>query len=342
MRGRAAGSGLAAAVLALGAAAASAAPIDRSVIPPWHGTAPLSGPPATSVVPAWHGAPAAPEVTDAPDSFAPQPAPGSALSYGGATPGPATWGPAAAASTFPTAAPDPATATAGSPIPQPRPTTLATDTLVLASLIPLPRPRTLSFPKATLQPASAATPMQPLPAQPEAGQGGLCGDPSLVGQMRVPVVSTNPACGIESPVSLTSVAGVRLSHPATVDCETARALSAWMRGAVLPAGQAMGQEVARVDVGDTYACRPRNNVAGNKVSEHGKGHAFDVMSFGFATGDQVVVLDDWGQGAKGRFLSQIRRAACGTFTTVLGPGSDPYHRNHLHLDTARGRGPYCR
>jgi hypothetical protein len=184
--------------------------------------------------------------------------------------------------------------------------------------------------------------MQPLPAQPEAGQGALCGDPALTGQMRVPVVSTNPACGIEAPVSLTSVAGVRLSHPATVDCETARALSAWMRGAVLPAGQAIGQEVARIDVGDTYACRPRNNVAGNKMSEHGKGHAFDVMSIGFATGDQVVVLDAWGTGAKGRFLSQIRRAACGTFTTVLGPGSDPYHRNHLHLDTARGRGPYCR
>jgi hypothetical protein len=38
----------------------------------------------------------------------------------------------------------------------------------------------------------------------------------------------------------------------------------------------------------------------------------------------------------------MRKAACGPFNTVLGPGSDPFHGDHFHLDTARGRGPYCR
>ena len=29
---------------------------------------------------------------------------------------------------------------------------------------------------------------------------------------------------------------------------------------------------------------------------------------------------------------QLRDAACQRFTTVLGPGADPYHSGHVHLD----------
>lgn len=32
------------------------------------------------------------------------------------------------------------------------------------------------------------------------------------------------------------------------------------------------------------------------------------------------------------FRETIRQSACATFTTVLGPGSDSYHENHIHLD----------
>jgi hypothetical protein len=28
----------------------------------------------------------------------------------------------------------------------------------------------------------------------------------------------------------------------------------------------------------------------------------------------------------------VRTAACGWFTTVLGPGSDSFHSNNMHLD----------
>ena len=48
------------------------------------------------------------------------------------------------------------------------------------------------------------------------------------------------------------------------------------------------------------------------------------------------------------FLHEAHAGACGEFTTVLGPGSDAFHYNHLHLDLAmHGRtntGPrtYCR
>jgi len=39
------------------------------------------------------------------------------------------------------------------------------------------------------------------------------------------------------------------------------------------------------------------------------------------------------------FQKAARDGACKSFTTVLGPGSDPSHANHLHLDQReRGKG----
>ena len=32
------------------------------------------------------------------------------------------------------------------------------------------------------------------------------------------------------------------------------------------------------------------------------------------------------------YFRAVRTAACGWFTTVLGPGSDAFHVNNLHLD----------
>lgn len=57
---------------------------------------------------------------------------------------------------------------------------------------------------------------------------------------------------------------------------------------------------------------------------------------------QVSVLKGWGSETHGKTPVSKRKGACGTFNTVLGPGSDRFHRDHLHFDTARGRGPYCR
>lgn len=91
-----------------------------------------------------------------------------------------------------------------------------------------------------------------------------------------------------------------------------------------------------------YACRPRNNKRGAKISEHGKGRAIDLSALYLDKGS-ITVLTDWGRGNKGRILSRLHEGACGPFGTVLGPGSDGYHRDHLHFDTARySGGPYCR
>ncbi len=93
----------------------------------------------------------------------------------------------------------------------------------------------------------------------------------------------------------------------------------------------------------SYSCRPRNGVAGNKMSEHGRGRAIDIGGFTLRDGSEITVLDDWGTRREGPLLHALHEAACGIFGTVLGPRSDRFHANHFHLDTASYRsGPYCR
>jgi hypothetical protein len=43
---------------------------------------------------------------------------------------------------------------------------------------------------------------------------------------------------------------------------------------------------------------------------------------------------------KHEFREELRKVACAKFTTVLGPGSDGYHEEHIHLDLAERRGGY--
>ncbi len=39
-------------------------------------------------------------------------------------------------------------------------------------------------------------------------------------------------------------------------------------------------------------------------------------------------------------IQALRKEACAKFTTVLGPGSDGYHEEHIHLDLAERRNGY--
>ena len=46
----------------------------------------------------------------------------------------------------------------------------------------------------------------------------------------------------------------------------------------------------------------------------------------------IAVAKDWREG--------IRASACARFSTVLGPGSDGYHEDHVHLDLAERHNDY--
>lgn len=165
-------------------------------------------------------------------------------------------------------------------------------------------------------------------------QGAVCQRPEIKGKALAPIQSRVKGCNVPDAVQVAQVAGVALTPPATIDCEEATALSDWVTRGLEPAFN--GQIVA-LDVVDSYACRPRNNVPGNPVSVHGLGQAIDIAGFVTKSGRTYTVAQDYN--------AQIRaaqKAGCGVFHTILGPGSDGYHENHIHLDVAHhGGGNYC-
>jgi hypothetical protein len=146
------------------------------------------------------------------------------------------------------------------------------------------------------------------------------------------------ACGISYPFKVTAFAGgsVGLSSRGTLACPIIPSIDAWLNEVVQPAASLyFGAAVAEVKSG-SYACRPRNNRGGAKLSEHAFGNALDVMGFRFADGREITVLTGWrGAPAEQEFLREVFVAACSYFTTVLGPGADAHHDNHFHLDLAR-------
>lgn len=170
-------------------------------------------------------------------------------------------------------------------------------------------------------------------------KGSVCGVPGIKGEEIAPITSRVRGCGIEDPVRVTSVDGVQLSPAATIDCGTAVALNTWVDRALQPAFRR--DQVAELRVAASYACRPRNNIKGAKLSEHGKGNAIDIGAIVLESGKTISVESDWRKSA-GKPMKAAYRAACGIFGTTLGPDGDRYHKNHMHFDTADQRnGPYC-
>ncbi len=182
------------------------------------------------------------------------------------------------------------------------------------------------------------------PRAPEGLEGvRLCGARSILGEPAEPIASRVRGCGLQDGVRVFSVSGVKLSTPATLSCDTARALDGWVSDAVIPAFQRRGGGVEELWVMASYVCRPRNGIPGNRISEHGRGRAIDIGGFTLANGETITVLRGWRSSTNGPVLQSLHSAACGPFGTVLGPRSDPFHQTHFHMDTATYRsGPYCR
>ena len=157
------------------------------------------------------------------------------------------------------------------------------------------------------------------------------------------------ACGISYPFKVAAFAGgtVGLSNRVTLGCPIIPGIDGWLTEIVQPAAELyFGLAVTDIKAG-TYSCRGRNNQAGAKTSEHAFGNAIDVMSFKLSDGRWLTVERGWkGAPEEQDFLREVFVGACRYFTTVLAPGSDIYHYNHLHLDLARhdprGRRRICK
>ena len=143
-------------------------------------------------------------------------------------------------------------------------------------------------------------------------------------------------CGILQPVKVSEIApGVALVPPAVIRCPTAHALAAWVQDFVLPAAARLDGRGAltAIENGSGYTCRRRNNQADGALSEHAFGNAFDVMGFRFEQGAPVMIEPRKAEDSLvSAFQDAIWASACLDFSTVLGPGSNTSHDDHLHLD----------
>jgi hypothetical protein len=202
---------------------------------------------------------------------------------------------------------------------------------------PLPPPR----PTEPGAPAKApeASPVQALPA-PTGDVASTCLAKLIAGGASAeaepsPATSVD-GCGIDSPVRLSSITAdgdaVSLPDRPLVACEFALALADYVRLIVAPLGQAMlHAKVAAIETGPGYTCRTQDRIAGAKISAHGHGLAVDFAAIIFADKRRVLVERQTGADEASYFRA-LRTAACGWFTTVLGPGSDSFHANNMHLD----------
>lgn len=204
--------------------------------------------------------------------------------------------------------------------------------------------------RSALAPVRSLRPQRRAPAVERSAQvnrtrrlrGAVCGTTAIQGEPVGPVPGKLAGCGVADAVRVHEVSGVRLSPPAVITCDTARALNTWVQKGLKPAFRRRGP-VVEMRVAAHYACRTRNNRPGARISEHGRGKAIDLSAFVMKDGEVVTVLNGWKKGTTYRPLSRAHRAACGPFGTVLGPEADRYHRDHFHFDTARHRGgrPFC-
>ncbi|MDR6954951.1 hypothetical protein J2X65_004327 [Ancylobacter sp. 3268] len=212
-----------------------------------------------------------------------------------------------------------------------------------AANVPLPPPRpqgrtqtAMLSPADTAAPAPAGSALTPPP-------GPLAGCPELtvgdLGTIAAAEVKTSPACRIERPVSLTGIKLtdgrlIPLEPAATLRCDMAAAVARWVREGVAPAVETLGSPLARIQVADSYSCRPRNRVKGAKLSEHGSGNAMDTRGYTLMDGRSVLVGGAGAQAMPLAFQELLKASACADFTTILGPGSDGFHELHLHVDRA--------
>jgi len=209
---------------------------------------------------------------------------------------------------------------------------MAAATTAAAHDIPLPRPRPAAFGTA----ATSTVPPEPSPCQLR-----LTATDRVVFSALPPL--TGPGgCGATDVVRLDAVVmpdrtRVALTPPPTLRCPMAAAIGDWVREEIGPAAAELGAPLRSIENYDSYDCRGQNRIQGARLSEHGKANALDIRSLKLADG-KVVRLTDIAVARA--FRERIRRSACARFMTVLGPGSDGYHEEHVHVDLAERHGDY--
>lgn len=152
--------------------------------------------------------------------------------------------------------------------------------------------------------------------------------------------TTEGECTLREPVLVSSLPGdIAVSAPALMECALAEHLARWTLDVVRPEAERQLQSVpTKLLIGTSYECRDQRS--GEKLSEHAFGNAVDVMGFEFAKRPALSIADRSDDSPEAAFQSAIRNGACPIFMTVLGPGSDAAHTDHLHLDMRARKNDY--
>ena len=149
-------------------------------------------------------------------------------------------------------------------------------------------------------------------------------------------------CSIPYPLLLKALGkSIELEPDAELNCAMAEAAVRFSQEVMAPAAKKdLGAELKSVGHASAYVCRPRHN--GGKMSEHAFGNALDIAGFTLTDGS-VVEIRPSPPEREAKFLDAVRKAACGPFKTVLGPGSDADHALHFHFDLEprRNGGTFC-
>ena len=97
-----------------------------------------------------------------------------------------------------------------------------------------------------------------------------------------------------------------------------------------------GMRVVEIKQISAYSCRGMNGHSWAHISEHAFGNALDIAAFTLADGRQITVKDGWrGPPREQGFWRDVEASACQQFSTVLAPGSNAYHYDHIHVDLMR-------
>ena len=226
--------------------------------------------------------------------------------------------------------------------------------------VPLPRPRPEEAPKASDE-APPETDGKPSPDKPSADKPGanrpaeaepppekqasacrLALTEEIAIAPSIPDIRGPGACGGEDLVRLEAIVlpdkrKVAVKPAAILRCTMASAIADWVRKDMVPLAASLGSTISDLDNFDSFECRGRNRVVGAMLSEHGKANALDVRAIKLANGQSIGLTD--------RIMSRdvrerVLHSVCSRFSTVLGPGSDWYHEDHIHLDLAQRRNDY--
>ncbi len=150
-------------------------------------------------------------------------------------------------------------------------------------------------------------------------------------------VSPLPRLGPAQGNPVNAFGAVAVTPTATLACPIVSALDRWLADSVQPSAMRwFGARVVEIKQISAYSCRGMNGNSRAHISEHAFGNALDIAAFTLADGRRITVKDGWkGMPEEQGFLRDVQGAACQQFNTVLAPGSNVYHYDHIHVDLMR-------